>query len=109
MRSVVLIAFFFSFHTYAAEPRSFDLLLTGKTAAGPHPNEEAAIRKLVAGAVENLKVKKYLLRPKLPYGGFRVCLEPVEEGGYDYIAGELSVIGIRESVWDIQLVRRCRD
>jgi hypothetical protein len=108
MKSLVAILLLTSFNVFAADPRSFDLLLTGKTAAGPHPNEEAAVRRLVARTVENLKVKKYLLRTTPTNGGFQVCLEPVADGGYEFIVGELSAIAVRESIWEITLVDRCR-
>ncbi len=108
MKFFALILTFFSVQAFAADPQCFEITLTGKTEAGPHPNEEAAVRKIIAGAVENLKVSRYILRAKPANGGFRACIEPIKEGGYEYVVGELSAIAIRESVFDVSLVNRCR-
>lgn len=108
MKWLSVIALFFSLQTFAADPQSFDLLLTGRTAAGPNANEDAFIRKMIADFVEKLKVKKYILRPTPANGGFRVCIEPSVNGGYDYIIGELNTFAIRESLWEPTLVRNCR-
>jgi hypothetical protein len=48
------------------------------------------------------------MRVKPANGGFRVCIDPAGEDGYNYIYGELNTIAIRESVWDVQLIRSCR-
>lgn len=105
--SLFLVLFLSSGAAMAADPQSFDILLTGKTAAGPHPNDEKATRKLIAGLIENLKVENYYLRAKPERGGFRVCLDPVADGGYRFIVGELSSISPRESVWKIDLIESC--
>jgi hypothetical protein len=108
MKWLILFSFFFSLQSMAAAPESFDMLLTGKTSAGPNANEDLAIRRMIAGFVENLKVKKYLLRLTPANGGFHVCVDPAGAEGYNYILGELNSIAVRESVWDIKLVRSCR-
>lgn len=105
--SLVLAMFIFSNVVFAA-PQSFDMLFTGKTAAGPNANDDVFIRKMIAGFVNDLKVKKYLLRAKPVNGGFRICIEPVAEGGYDFIVDQLNAISVRNSVWDVKLVQVCR-
>lgn len=87
-----------SFQVSAAPLESFDLLLTGKTAEGPHPNDDIFVRKMIATFVENLNVKKYVLRATPANGGFRVCLTPADQNGYNAILGELNRISIRSSV-----------
>ncbi len=105
---VAVLLILFSLNAHAVDPKSFDILLTGRTPDGPHVNEDAAIRKLIAGTVQSLQVKKYFLRPTPVNGGFRVCIELVENGGYEYIVGELSAVAVRESIFEINLVERCR-
>lgn len=107
MKTIFALSLFFAFQASAA-PQSFDFLLTGLTAAGPHPNEDLYVRKLIAGFVENLKVKKYLQRPRPVNGGFQVCLTPIDDAAYNYILGELQTFAIRNSKWDPRIVRTCR-
>lgn len=90
-----------------AEPQSFDLTLTGQTIAGPHPNEDSAVRRLIASFVERLFVRKYELKETPPNGGFNVCLDPNGDDGYWGIYSDLGAIAIRNSVWEINLVDGC--
>lgn len=107
MKWIGILALTFACTAHAVEPQRFEITLTGRTSAGPHPNDEAAIRKLVAGAVEHLKVQKYFLRAPPANGGFQICVVPVADGGYDYLVGELSAVSVRGSILDIQLVAAC--
>lgn len=93
----------------APDPQSFDMLLTGRTAAGPDENDEIFIRKMIGDFVEQLKVGKYVMRAKPENGGLRVCIEPVADGGYNYIVDFLNRISVRGSVWDVTLVEYCPD
>ena len=91
----------------SAEPRCYDLVLTGKTQAGPNANEDAAVRKLVASFVERLFVKTYVLQDSPVNGGFHVCLDPNGDTGYWGIYSDLGAIAIRNSIWEINFVETC--
>ena len=95
--------------SFATSAESFEMLLTGKTQAGPHPNEERYVRKMIGGFVENIYVAKYLLRDTPANGGFQVCVDPADDLAYDRIVDELNRFAIRESIWEVTLSKACED
>lgn len=107
MRFAVIALFFCSLAS--ADPRSFSLKLSGVNGQPPHPNVDLFLRKMVAGIVENLKAKKYILRGVPEEGGFDVCIEPTEPDGYDYILDKISRISVnpRDATWLPELVENC--
>lgn len=100
MKYIALFAILVSLNANALE--SFEFTLTGKTASGPNANEDAYVRKLIAGFVEKLWVKRYFLRTTPANGGFRVCVQTTDDTAYGHILGELNGFAIRESIWDIK-------
>ena len=98
-------------HSVAAgeDPRSFDMVLTGVNGLPPPATTSLAFRKMIGQFVTDQNVARYFQLAPPAGGGFHVCLDPQEPGGYDAIVFALQSISPGSMArWSVTLVTSCQ-
>lgn len=87
---------------------SLDVILVG-VETSPNPNDSRAVRQAIGDSVTDLAVKNYFLKATDIYGGWRACIDPQNERGYDIITDRLGRLRTGpQTRYVVNLVRRCR-
>ena len=86
---------------------SLDVTLVG-VVTSPNPNDSQAVRQAIGDSVTELAVKKYILKATDIYGGWRACVEPANDRGYDILVDKLGRLRTgHDTKFIITEVRRC--
>lgn len=92
----------------AGSCRSFLMSLRGRNGQPLNANVKTAIAGAIGSLVKQMKIKNYILLEEYSDGGFRVCLDPVANGGYEAAVGEFSTYSVgSQNQWDITEIKSC--